>query len=72
MEAGNLSNVKSVGGGVQEFRIQSGPGFRIYLGREGDRLIILLGGGTKRRQQQDIENAQSLWQEHKDRKRREE
>ena len=72
MEAGNLSNVKSVGGGVQEFRIQSGPGFLIYFGREGNRLIILLGGGTKRRQQQDIENAQSLWQEHKDRKRREE
>ena len=72
MEAGNLSNVKSVGGGVQEYRIQTGPGFRIYLGREGDTLIILLGGGTKRKQRQDIENAKALWRDYRDRKRREE
>lgn len=72
MESGNLSNVKSVGGGLLEYRIQTGPGYRIYFGREGDRLIILLAGGTKRRQRQDIGRAQSLWQDYKDRKRREE
>ena len=69
VEAGNLSNVKSVGGGVLEYRIQTGPGFRIYFGRDGDRLIILLGGGTKARQRRDIEDARRLWQDYKRRKR---
>ena len=72
MELGNLANLKTVGGGVLEHRIHSGPGYRIYLGREGERLIILLGGGTKRRQQRDIERARELWEDYKDRKRREE
>lgn len=47
---GAVSNVKGVGDGVLEYRIDSGPGYRIYLGRDGDRLVILVGGGTKRRQ----------------------
>ena len=47
MERGNLSNVKGVGGGVLEYRIDFGPGYRINFGRDGDALIILLGGGTK-------------------------
>ena len=72
MELANLSNVKTVGGGVLEYRIHSGPGYRIYFGREGDRLIILLGGGTKRRQRADIERARDLWEDYRDRKRREE
>ena len=72
MEAGNLSNVKSVGAGVQEDRIQTGPGFRVYFGLDGDRLIVLLGGGSKRRQQRDIEQARSLWRDYQRRKRREE
>ena len=45
-----------------------GPGYRIYLGRDGDRLIILLGGGTKQRQQTDIEQAKAMWAEYKGRK----
>jgi putative addiction module killer protein len=57
-----------VGGGVLECRIDFGPGYRIYMGRDGDRLIILLGGGTKKRQQRDIEKAQALWQQYKHRK----
>ena len=69
MEQGNFSNAKSVGGGVFEYRIDFGPGYRIYFGREGDVLIILLGGGTKRRQQWDIETARQLWREYKRRKR---
>ena len=72
MELANLSNVKTVGGGVLEYRIHSGPGYRIYFGREGDRLIILLGGGMKRRQRADIERARDLWEDYRDRKRREE
>ena len=71
MEQGNLSNAKGVGGGVLECRIDFGPGYRLYFGKEGDTLIVLLGGGTKRFQQQDIETARDLWREYKRRKRRE-
>jgi putative addiction module killer protein len=46
-----------------------GPGFRIYFGRAGEQLVILLGGGTKKRQQTDIEAAKLLWAEYKIRKR---
>lgn len=68
LSIGNVSNVKGVGSGVSELKIDSGPGFRIYLGRDGERLILLLGGGTKRRQQQDIERAKVAWQAYKRRK----
>lgn len=69
MEHGNLSNTKSVGGGVLEYRIDFGPGYRIYFGMDGEELIILLGGGTKKRQQRDIGTAIELWQEYRKRKR---
>jgi putative addiction module killer protein len=65
---GNLSNAKSVGGGLQEYRIDFGPGYRVYFGRDGDTLIILLGGGTKKRQHQDIATAQARWADYKRRK----
>ncbi len=68
---GNLSNAKSVGAGLQEYRIDFGPGYRIYFGRDGDRLVILLGGGTKKRQQDDIRRAQALWADYKRRKKEE-
>ncbi|MDR3728069.1 MAG: type II toxin-antitoxin system RelE/ParE family toxin [Terracidiphilus sp.] len=71
LERGNLSAVKSVGAGVQELRLDFGPGYRIYFGWDGEKLVILLGGGTKRRQQTDIAAAHSLWQEYKERKREE-
>ena len=71
MEVGNLSNAKGVGGGVLEYRIDFGPGYRIYFGRDGDSLIILLGGGTKVRQQRDIEAAVALWREYRRSKRQE-
>ncbi len=71
MQAGNLSNARSVGRGVSEYRIHFGPGYRIYFGMDGDTLIILLGGGTKSRQHLDIENARILWQEYRRHKRRE-
>ena len=70
MEDGNVSNVKSVGLGVVERRIDWGPGYRIYFGREGDDIIVLLGGGTKKRQGKDIVRAQALWTEYKTLKRR--
>ena len=65
LELGNLSNVKSVGRGVMEYRIDFGPGYRIYFGREGSKLIILLGGGSKRTQSKDIDKAQALWRQYK-------
>ena len=71
LEQGNLSSVKGVGGGVLECRIDFGPGYRVYFGKDGDTLIILLGGGTKKRQQRDIETARDLWQEYKRRKQQE-
>lgn len=64
MEIGNLSNVKGVGEGISECRINSGPGYRIYFGEEEDRLIILLCG-TKQGQGQDIQTARNLWQNYK-------
>ena len=69
MEQGNLSNVKPVGEGVLEYRLDFGPGYRVYFGRDGDVLVILLTGGTKRRQQRDIEDARAYWRDYKDRKR---
>lgn len=72
MEAGNLSDVRSVGSGVSERRIHTGAGYRIYFGRDGDTLIVLLGGGTKERQQKDIKDARALWREYKRRKQQEE
>ncbi|MCW5746830.1 MAG: type II toxin-antitoxin system RelE/ParE family toxin [Alphaproteobacteria bacterium] len=69
MALGNLSNVKSVGAGVLEFRIDFGPGYRVYFGRDGDTVVILLTGGTKKRQQRDIARAHAFWTDYKRRKR---
>ncbi|WP_428101102.1 type II toxin-antitoxin system RelE/ParE family toxin [Candidatus Rariloculus sp.] len=68
---GILSNVKRVGAGVLEYRIDSGPGYRIYFGRDGETLIVLLGGGTKRRQQRDIDTAKRLWRDYRRRRKEE-
>lgn len=65
MKAGNLGDHKSVGKGVLERRINYGSGYRIYFGRDGDTLLILVGGGTKSRQSSDIKNAQETWAEYK-------
>ena len=65
---GNFSNVKGVGSGVFELRIFFGPGYRVYFGKAGDRVVILLGGGTKQHQQRDIAGAIVNWQDYKRRK----
>jgi putative addiction module killer protein len=65
---GNLSNTKAVGSGVFEFKIDFGPGYRLYFGRDGERIVILLGGGTKKRQHRDIEAAIANWRDYKCRK----
>lgn len=64
----NFSSVKGVGSGVFELRIDFGPGYRIYFGKDGETLVILLGGGTKKRQQRDIDAATANWEEYKRRK----
>jgi len=71
MQQGNLSNAKSAGSGLFEYRMDFGPGDPVYFGKDGNSLIILLGGGTKKRQQKDIEAARALRHEYKQRKRQE-
>lgn len=65
MGQGNLSNVKSVGEGVLEYKIDFGPGYRVCFGRDGNTLVILLTGGTKKRQPWDIETAIGYWRDYK-------
>ena len=52
-----------------EHRIDFGPGYRVYFGRDGDALVILLTGGTKKRQQRDIDAAHEYWRDYKKSKR---
>lgn len=69
MELGNFGDHKSVGRGVSELRIDSGPGYRLYLGRDGEALVILLGGGVKKSQTGDIAAAQGRWKAYRQEKR---
>lgn len=64
LESGNFGAAKVVGEGVSELRLDFGPGYRVYFGRDGKRLIILLGGGSKRRQDADIAAAITRWRRH--------
>ncbi|QUS40641.1 type II toxin-antitoxin system RelE/ParE family toxin [Tardiphaga alba] len=57
---GNAGDVKPVGGGVSEMRIDYGPGYRVYFARRGNTLILLLCGGTKKSQTADVEDAKRL------------
>jgi len=70
IKQGNFGDVKPVGTGVSETRIHTGPGYRLYFGRNGQKLVILLGGGTKRKQDRDITKAQACWAEYKANKKR--
>jgi putative component of toxin-antitoxin plasmid stabilization module len=58
-------NAKGVGEGVLEYKIDFGPGYRVYFGRDGDTIVILLTGGTKKRQQRDIDAAKAYWRDYK-------
>lgn len=72
LSRGNFSNVKAVGEGVLEYRINWGPGYRIYFGVIGTRAVVLLAGGTKQRQQRDIAAAKGFWADHKRRREQDE
>ena len=67
LELGNTSNIKWFDG-IGEYILDWGPGYRIYLAKDGDKLIILFGGGTKKKQQKDIDRAKELHAEYKARK----
>ena len=61
VRAGNFGDEASVGEGVFELRVHVGAGYRVYFGRHGDVMVILLGGGDKSTQQSDIRRAKELW-----------
>ena len=67
IEQGNTSSIRWFSG-LGEFRINWGPGYRIYLLRDGDDVIVLLGGGTKKRQQRDIARAREMTTEYRSRR----
>ena len=63
---GNFSNCASGREGVSELKIDFGPGYRVYFGRDGDTLVILLGGGKKDTQDADMKLARQYWREYQD------
>jgi len=69
LEEGNFSRVEGVGGGVFELKVDFGPGYRVYFGKDGDTVVILLGGSSKKRQSAAIGRALAAWQDYKRRKR---
>ncbi len=71
LELGNLGDCKPVGAGVSELRIDWGPGYRVYFGRDAQTVIVLICGGDKRKQDADIKKAVELWHEYENRKKRE-
>ncbi len=71
IEQGNFSTTKGVGAGVFECRIDFGPGYRIYFGKDGATLVILVGGGIKKHQDTDIKVVHERWKDYRERKARE-
>lgn len=65
---GNYGDVKAIGAGVSELRLHFGPGYRVYLAEDGDRIVVLLTGGDKGSQSRDIEIAQEYWKDYLDAK----
>jgi putative addiction module killer protein len=70
LEVGNFGDVKFLRDGVSELRIDWGPGYRVYFGRDGRTVVVLLCGGDKRKQEADVKRAVELWQEYGNRKKR--
>lgn len=70
METGNFGDVKPVGGGVSECRLAHGLGYRVYFGRDGETLVILLGGSSKKDQARAIATAKEHWRTYKARKKK--
>jgi putative addiction module killer protein len=64
VENGNFGNSKALGAGVSELKIDFGPGFRVYYGLDGDKVVVLLIGGDKSTQDKDIRLAQDYWADY--------
>jgi putative addiction module killer protein len=69
LELGNFGDVEPVGEGVMELRVHVGAGYRVYCGRHGKAVVLLLCGGDKGSQDADIKRAKDLWAEWKRRQR---
>jgi len=67
LELGNAGDARYLREGVSELRIDWGPGYRVYFGREQDSIVVLLCGGDKRKQAADVERAVKLWHEYENR-----
>lgn len=65
---GNFGTLRSVGDGIQELKIDYGPGYRVYFGQEDSELVILLCGGDKSTQSEDIKEAKRYWASYKQEK----
>ena len=66
---GNLGDHRALRDGVWELRLDFGPGYRVYIGRLGDTIVVLLCGGDKATQDEDIQTAQTYWRDHEERRR---
>jgi len=67
LRLGNMGDCTPVGAGVAELRIHYGPGYRVYFGQDGSRVVVLVCGGTKKSQKKDIKAAKKMWQDYKER-----
>ncbi len=65
LSLGNFGHTRSVGEGVHELKIDFGPGFRIYFGCHGEKIVVLLYGGDKGSQDEDIKEAKKFWKAYK-------
>lgn len=68
LRLGNFGDCRSVGSGVSELKIDLGPGYRVYFGKDGENLVVLLLGGDKKSQAKDIQNAKKYWKQYKETK----
>ena len=68
IEAANFGDAKTIKGsrGIYELRIHHSPGYRIYFGKKGNLVVVLLCGGDKSKQSQDIARAQQYWKDYKE------
>lgn len=65
LEQGNYGDCKALGQGIHELRLFFGPGYRIYFGEDGDKIVVILCGGDKSSQSKDIDFAKACWKDYK-------
>lgn len=65
LRMGNFGDTQNLGGGIHELRIFYGPGYRVYFGLDGKKIVVLLCGGDKKSQNRDIKKAEEYWKEYR-------